>query len=163
MNIRKMTNGEAVSLSQKLMIPIPAGYGAAEPMAIVTLRGTLTKDKATYFLQGEADAVLSMECARCLRPVKVDLQFPVEESFCDTPGEDEWPVTDGAVDLGAALADNLLPQLSAKMLCREECKGLCSVCGKDLNDGDCGCQKDVGDERLAVLKQWFSDNETESI
>ena len=161
MNVRKMAAGGKIPLTQTLSIPVPAGYGAAE--AAVALRGTITKDKTVYLLSGEADAALELECARCLRPVPVKVTFALEERFCETPGEDEFPAADGVIDLEAAVADNLLPRIPAKVLCREDCKGLCHTCGADLNESGCGCQTNVGDERLAVLKQWFSEDTTESI
>ena len=41
--------------------------------------------------------------------------------------------------------------MDSRLLCREDCKGLCFRCGKDLNEGPCGCQAEA-DPRLAVLK-----------
>ena len=46
-----------------------------------------------------------------------------------------------------------------KVLCREDCKGLCPVCGKDLNDGDCGCDRTERDPRFESLRALFNDDE----
>ena len=43
--------------------------------------------------------------------------------------------------------------------CREDCKGLCPICGKDLNDGDCGCDRTIRDPRFESLRALFNDDE----
>ena len=58
----------------------------------------------------------------------------------------------GCADLDDIVTTTFVLSMDSKFLCREDCKGLCCRCGKDLNDGPCGCQPDV-DPRLAVLKQ----------
>ena len=163
MNVKKMADGDTMSLTQTLAIPVPDAYGATEAKASITLRCDLIKEKAMFRLQGEADATLSIACARCLRPVPVTMTFALEERFCENPSEDEFLVADGVIALTDAMTDNLLPQIPAKALCKDDCKGLCPVCGMDWNESSCGCKKEVSDERLAVLKQWFSDETTESI
>ena len=54
---------------------------------------------------------------------------------------------------------DLLLALPTKHLCREDCRGLCPRCGKNLNEGLCGCREDKVDPRLAVLAQ-LMDGET---
>ena len=54
---------------------------------------------------------------------------------------------------------DLLLALPTKHLCREDCRGLCPHCGKNLNEGLCGCREDKVDPRLAVLAQ-LMDGET---
>ena len=43
-------------------------------------------------------------------------------------------------------------ELPIKYVCSEDCAGLCVTCGKNLNDGDCGCKEEEGDPRWGVLK-----------
>lgn len=57
------------------------------------------------------------------------------------------------VDLAEAIRQNVLTQRPMVTLCREDCQGLCSQCGHDLNLGPCGCEPEVGDTRLSVLEQ----------
>jgi uncharacterized protein len=56
------------------------------------------------------------------------------------------------IDLGAIVREQILLDLPMDGLCREDCKGLCSVCGKDLNQGECGCERKPVDPRWAALK-----------
>ena len=49
--------------------------------------------------------------------------------------------------------EDLILDQPSKILCREDCRGLCPQCGKDLNQGLCGCRQETVDPRLAILKQ----------
>ena len=70
--------------------------------------------------------------------------------------DDEYLVApDGLVDLDALSADDLIPELPQKTLCREDCKGLCPICGCDRNLTQCGCKEQRGDPRLAALDKFF--------
>ena len=53
------------------------------------------------------------------------------------------------------LINNFLTISRHRLICSNECKGLCPVCGKDLNDGECACQEEEGDIRLAPLAQLY--------
>ena len=65
----------------------------------------------------------------------------------------EFIVVEGMrLDLTALVREDLLLALPAKFLCREDCKGLCPMCGKNLNDGSCSCKKPI-DPRLEALRQ----------
>ena len=158
-SVARMRDGEKVSLVQTFSVPMPKGYDAAEAAVDVRFDGSVTKVGSDFLLEGQAAVSSSAACARCLRDVPIAVSFSVEERFCETPGDDVWPIAEHAIDILSVLTDNLLPQWPVKTLCAEDCKGLCRKCGKDLNQGGCGCTEDEGDERLAVLKQWFSDED----
>ena len=57
------------------------------------------------------------------------------------------------IDLDELVMSDLLLTLPMKHLCREDCKGLCAQCGKNLNEGDCGCKKKPVDPRLEALRK----------
>ncbi len=56
------------------------------------------------------------------------------------------------IDLGAAIREQILLALPPAPLCREDCMGLCATCGKDLNEGECGCGRAAHDPRWDALK-----------
>ena len=56
------------------------------------------------------------------------------------------------IDLGPLIREQLMMAVPMKGLCREECRGLCPICGQDLNQGTCQCQVEETDPRLAVLR-----------
>jgi uncharacterized protein len=78
----------------------------------------------------EAQAKLTIACARCLERYGMDVR-----PFFDV----ETPTTEEYLDVDDDIRQNLLLALPAKPLCSVDCKGLCSVCGKNLNKGSCGC------------------------
>ncbi len=83
-------------------------------------------------------------CDRCLnefdREYSYDISHVLVKSVSSDNDEFEYVVCPGSsLDLNELAISDLLLQLPTKVLCTEDCKGLCLVCGKDLNDGDCGC------------------------
>ena len=60
-----------------------------------------------------------------------------------------------SIDTDALLRNEISLNWPVKILCREDCKGLCPVCGRNLNEGDCGCDTFVPDPRMAALKDIF--------
>ena len=162
MDISRMIDGERVTIMCEVPMAVPEGYGAVT--GSVRIKGHLTRAAKTYRLVAEAEAEVQMVCARCAQPVVLALAFAIEEIFCEAPAdEDIWPVAEHRIDWVPAVTDNLLAQLPIKALCAEDCKGLCRVCGADWNKGSCDCQQEAGDERFAVLKQWFSEDDTDTI
>mgnify|MGYP001091754997 FL=1 len=63
------------------------------------------------------------------------------------------PILQSVLDLEELARTDILLELPTKVLCSEDCKGLCSQCGKNLNEGECSCEKKQIDPRLAILSQ----------
>ena len=119
--------------------------------------------KGRLRLEGELTAGMVCVCDRCgvsfertkILPLSLDLTASEEDD-----GE-AYPLAGDAVDLEDVLGAAFLLDAESKCLCRPRCKGLCPDCGKNLNDGPCGCKKHSVDPRFAVLEQLL-DNETDS-
>ncbi len=116
-------------------------------------------------LRGKLETELQVACARCLESV----ELPVERSFDllyrplgTDAGHKELSVTDAEAEIGYyqgegllledALREQVLLAVPLKTICREDCKGLCPHCGKNLNEGACSCSDEVEDPRWAALK-----------
>ncbi len=107
-------------------------------------------------VKGRTSAVVVMNCDRCLKEVertlnlKLEREFPLQDEVV-VPDEDDpvSGVTDQMLYPHELLQDELFLNLPTKVLCREDCKGLCPVCGCDLNQGDCGCEKSTGSLQMA--------------
>jgi DUF177 domain-containing protein len=117
-------------------------------------------------LKGKLDTSLEVFCARCLEPVeyKVDRSFDLLYRPLGTDaGHEELSITDAEAEIGYyqgesllledALREQVLLAVPLKTLCREDCKGLCPHCGKNLNEGQCSCAEQMEDPRWAALKE----------
>jgi uncharacterized protein len=80
------------------------------------------------------------QCARCLEPAGVAMEAPFEERFSRAPDDEEiFLYTGDAIDLGEAVRQSLILSYPDRILCKEDCKGICPICGQVLNVRDCGC------------------------
>lgn len=85
---------------------------------------------------------LSHVCDRCLKEFDREYSFDFTHTLVQKTNtqNDEYVVCeDNSLDLNELAISDLLLQLPTKILCREDCKGLCYVCGQDLNEGKCNC------------------------
>ncbi len=62
----------------------------------------------------------------------------------------------GSIELDELVRDTLLAAQPLSNICKPDCKGLCPVCGANLNHGDCGCNTFVPDPRLAALQEFMT-------
>ena len=127
-----------------------------------------TNTGGAVLLTGMARATATTECARCLEPAVLDLAGEVEGFYitaddqqrpegADEYGDDEFEHIgpDGLIDISIPLSAALVLETPLIPLCSEDCRGLCPVCGHNLNEGDC---EHVGVEQIdetnpfAVLK-----------
>lgn len=98
-----------------------------------------------FYWQGKATTVIQGECRRCLTPVSIPLSLEIGALFSqdaealDDP--DSYAVAPDAteVDVTPAVREELVLAAPRYAVCREDCRGLCPQCGKDLNAGPCGC------------------------
>lgn len=105
------------------------------------------------------------ECRRCLVPVTVPIVADVDALFSQDPDALEDPSSYALapdaieIDLGAAVREELWLAVPRWVVCREDCRGLCPHCGKELNAGPCGCPpaQDQHSSGLAALKYKLRD------
>ena len=120
----------------------------------VKVSGTVRNMAGALQLEGEAETVLDTRCDRCLKPLTIEMSVPVEtllaEELEDEENDEIFLLTDGGVELDEIFSTACILAMDGKHLCKEDCKGLCPTCGKDLNEGPCNCGKEL-DPRLAVL------------
>ena len=100
--------------------------------------------------------VLSLACDRCLKPFQQEKTLNFEHILVqklNSANDDYLVCADGVLDLEELVRTDVLLERPTKVLCSEDCRGLCSQCGKNLNEGSCTCEKKQIDPRLAVLSQ----------
>jgi uncharacterized protein len=105
----------------------------------VHVRAGWRYDGEGVIVTGRFEAKAPVTCARCLADFTYTIGFSFAEYYKKQPEEGAYAYQDETIDLGAMLEDNVVVNLPTKLLCREDCKGLCSRCGADLNLGSCGC------------------------
>lgn len=119
----------------------------------------------SLLMEGNFSLTLLMTCDRCLQDVTVPLtvefshQVNSPEKEKDTQEEEEQSFMSGyELDVDVLINNEILINMPVKVLCREDCKGICPVCGKNQNDGECGCDTFVPDPRMAAIKDIFNAN-----
>ncbi|MGM9632341.1 MAG: YceD family protein [Eubacteriales bacterium] len=127
--------------------------------------GKITNSAGYMRLTLRADLPYVGECARCLDEVRgtFSLDFErtvvtegmVSEEKLEESADEYIVIEDGKLELDDAVREELLIDFPRKLLCRDDCKGLCPRCGKRLNEGECGCTTKEIDPRLAVLKKYL--------
>ena len=122
----------------------------------VSAKGRVTSSAGVLTLTGTVSAEALCLCDRCgrefAREFSIPLELPLAEDLQDAEDPDVFPIEEDGVDLDEIVSTAFILGLDTKLLCRPDCKGLCDRCGKNLNDGPCGCKADT-DPRLAVLGQ----------
>ncbi len=115
----------------------------------VSLSGTYMLADETVIVRGIARAVIQSPCARCLRPTQTEVEAELEEAFIRDTGEpqaldeDQYMYSGHVLELDEAVRTALLLEMPSRILCKEDCRGLCDQCGADLNTNECSCQKDL--------------------
>jgi uncharacterized protein len=127
-------------------------------LELTDLTGTtlITRTPQGILIQADLHAALILECVRCLSPVYQVLHSHFTELYAFsrrymTEAGLMMPET-GIIDLTPVLREYMLLEIPISPLCRPDCKGLCPVCGNNLNESTCQHNDDSGDQRLAALK-----------
>ena len=116
-------------------------------------------------VQGELSTRVEVACARCLEPVERDIERNFDllyRPLGTDAGREEISVTTAEAEIGYYTGDGLLLEdvvreqvllaVPIKIVCREECHGLCPHCGKNLNEGSCDCAVEQSDPRWNALR-----------
>lgn len=116
-------------------------------------------------IQGETDVTVIIPCDRCLKEVAVRLHLAIDKELALEPDDslgseddvlDQAGYMDGyQLDVDQLVYGEILTGWPAKVLCKNDCKGICSMCGADLNEGSCGCSA-APDPRMAAFQDVFS-------
>ena len=111
----------------------------------------------------ETDLTVSIPCSRCLTEVPTDIHIVIDKKLRMDGTEvvdDEMEETDYLIglnlDIDKLIYGEILVNWPMKVLCREDCKGICKVCGMNLNKGNCDCQRTELDPRMAAIQDVFN-------
>ena len=134
-------------------------YGTSYPVSEPVLAsGTVRNTAGVLVMTGLVKTCIHGTCDRCAADFDRDVEIPIDvvlvQELANEENEDEWvfPLEADAADLEDIVRTVFVLNLDSKMLCKEDCAGLCCRCGTNLNHGPCTCQKEI-DPRFAALKQ----------
>jgi len=133
----------------------------------IALRAIRIDDMIEF--RGEIDTLVRLPCGRCLEEYETPLKSRFDLTYGhQIPGIQEDEELDEVeisaeemgliyfegetINLQDGIQEQIIMAFPIRALCKENCKGLCSNCGKDLNQGDCGCHQQPSDSRFAALK-----------
>ena len=135
------------------------GVGFPSPMKV---KGEITNTAGYMRMTLTTSVEYRAECARCLSPVAGVFTLDLEKTVApknllgdlDEDKLDEYAIIeDGFLDVDEQLREQLEMEFPLRFLCREDCRGLCQKCGKNLNEGDCDCDHTEIDPRLEPLRR----------
>lgn len=169
---RELSGGELASI---LETDPPTGFRGTGPVSL-SLHLDRVDDK-DIVVKGRGKLPVAADCRRCLDPVGLDLpvafqlDFVHEDRLKDlvppardddeeaeiagsfaTDEADQIPYSGKELDLAPAVREQLLLALPMDALCKDDCKGLCQICGGNLNTDTCSCDRHIPDPRWAGLK-----------
>ena len=127
----------------------------AEIASPVRVSGSVFNKTGIVRLEADVVYTLGAECARCNMPIKREERLDIEHELiahAENEDNDYYIVVDNMrLDLDALVSEDIFLSMPSRFLCKEDCRGLCSMCGANLNETTCNCLKPT-DPRWDALK-----------
>lgn len=121
------------------------------------------RENKRLLIRGDVDLTVSIPCSRCLEDVPTDIHFSIDKELelngtevNDTEMEETDYLIGLNLDIDKLIYGEILVNWPMKVLCRQDCKGICKVCGMNLNKGNCDCQRTELDPRMAAIQDVFN-------
>ena len=150
--------GQSVSFSDSIDLS-DLQYGTCRPVCEPVLAsGTVRNTAGVLMMQGLITTTIHGVCDRCTESFTRDVEIPINvvlvTELADEENEDEgvFNLVGDSADLEEIVRTVFVLNMDSRLLCSEDCKGICGGCGKNLNHESCVCQKEI-DPRLAALQQ----------
>ncbi len=134
------------------------GYPLKQP---VKVKGHIENRAGVVEIKCECSVTYEAPCDRCYVDTVGEYVIPVVKTLVselENEDDDELVLLkDYKLDLRELCYEEIIPSLPSKHLCKTDCKGVCQKCGKNLNQGDCGCSHKEIDPRLEKLRELLKD------
>lgn len=133
----------------KLLSPDGQEVKSLEPMQ---LQGSVTNTGTSFLVEATVKADVELICARCLEHYPYTLEVVFTENYTRSEPEEGFRHFSGdEIPLDEAVLEGLNLSMPLRGFCREDCQGLCPLCGINRNQSSCGCKEETLDPRMAVL------------
>lgn len=160
-NVEKIkdSQGETLLFRQEATLS-HTNIGDIPFVGTVDIEIVLTSSDKKIQVEGTVKAVIQRPCDRCLSPAEFLVEAPFKEIYFSAGTtqnnilHDEWvSFKNEVINIEPEVVKSLIMALPMKVLCDQNCQGLCPSCGQNLNTGKCGCSQEKPDPRLAVLRE----------
>lgn len=149
--------GETQDFSGVLDLSDVKRWGSGLFSGPVKVSGMAQNRSGIVSVRYTVDFVLDAPCDRCLtplgRPMHLEFAHDLVLSLNREDNDEFIVIPDGRLDLAELATSDILLELPTAMVCADGCKGLCPVCGANLNEGDCGCDRSQKDPRMDPLRR----------
>ncbi len=115
-----------------------------------------------FLVTGAGEVTMCIPCGRCLEEVDTTISYEIERELDFNEGDEsderleEMNYIDGYhLDVDKLICLEILINMPLRVLCSEDCRGLCFKCGANLNKGECGCDREQSDPRMSVIQDIF--------
>ncbi|MDI3534542.1 MAG: hypothetical protein PWQ82_907 [Thermosediminibacterales bacterium] len=161
----KNSIGASIKINLKASLEPINFYGSKltfeEPLH---LQGEAINTGESILIKANIKTNYKTECSRCNKPIQKILEIEFCEEFHPSSSSLNYDVNifeGDEIKLDKVVIGNIILNIPMKILCSYDCKGLCHICGKDLNSGKCNCENRETDSRFAVLKDLFTVQDTD--
>ncbi|MCR5321796.1 MAG: DUF177 domain-containing protein [Lachnospiraceae bacterium] len=164
LNLNGSTKGFEIPVEMDLFAYDGSEYSFISKEPVMIKLNKVSPNTLRFLAQ--THCVLSAVCSRCLEPVELPFDINVDDELiiadngraCTRDDDEKLSyVEDYELDVDNFIKEELMIRFPLKVLCSEECKGICPKCGANLNKGECGCDRTVLDPRMAKIRDLFPD------
>ena len=161
-DLRELINGkvEAIPFEIDYNIDIEELFEATRITEATPIHttGKIIMIGSELFLEMDMDGQLTFNCSRCLTSVEMNFNKKLNKMLLAKESDDldTIVIVKNQLDLVETIKEEIIVSLPTQVLCSEDCKGLCPVCGINLNYETCSCEDEKIDPRFEILDDFFS-------
>lgn len=158
-DISRIKNSEGkIAINETLEFGTVSFSGGEYKFSNVSFIGSIVNIGGSLELKATVTGEYETPCARCLKPVMSSFDADIYEDLTGEDADEELIAKEGNEwDLTELILNDILIELPMTLLCSDDCKGFCPVCGKNLNSDSCSCEKEQWDSRFDILKNFKAD------
>jgi len=164
-NVRKILNHEVsiIPFDMDYNIGIDKQFediGMIEP-SLLHVTGKIEGINSILFLEMTISGEFTFNCYRCFKKTSMNFNNDLKKTLITEDSENlsEIALVNDIVNIKDVIKEEIIIKLPSQILCKEDCKGICQICGINLNEESCDCEKESINSGFEVLKDFFSDDE----